>query len=89
MELCSMLCASLHGKRVWRKMNTCTCMTASLHCLPETTTTLLTGYTPIQNKKFKNQNKVERESDFAYYSLIPSPIPPLFFLTSLPLGTLR
>ena len=39
----------------------------------------------IKRLKFKEQNKVERESDFAYYSLIPSPLPPLFFLTSLPL----
>ena len=34
----------------------------------------------IKRLKFKEQNKVERESDFAYYSLIPSPLPPLFFL---------
>jgi len=27
-------------------------MAESLHCLPETITTLLTGYTSIQNKKF-------------------------------------
>jgi len=30
-----------------------TCMAESLHCSPETTTTLLISYTPIQNKKFK------------------------------------
>ena len=29
------------------------CMAESLRCSPETTTTLLTGYTLIQNKKFK------------------------------------
>ena len=29
------------------------CRTESLHCSPETTTTLLIIYTPIQNKKFK------------------------------------
>ena len=29
------------------------CMAEFLCCSPETTTTLLTGYTPIQNKKFK------------------------------------
>ena len=37
----------------WGKMDTCICMTQSLHCPLETTTTLLTAYTPIQNKKFK------------------------------------
>ena len=30
-------------------MGTCICMAESLHCSPETTTTLLIGYTPIQN----------------------------------------
>ena len=32
-------------------MDTCVRMAESLHCPPETITTLLTGYTPIQNKK--------------------------------------
>ena len=38
---------------IWRRMDTCMCMTESLGCLPETITTLLIGYTPIQNKKLK------------------------------------
>ena len=29
MELCSMLCASLDGKKVWRRMDTCICMAKS------------------------------------------------------------
>ena len=37
----------------WRgvlgRMDTCICMTESLHCSPEAITTLLIGYTPIQN----------------------------------------
>ena len=53
MELGSMLCGSLDGTGVWR-MDTCVCMAKSLHCSPEAITTLLSGYTPIQNKKFKN-----------------------------------
>ena len=28
----------------------------ALQCSPETITTLLIGYTPVQNKKFKNKN---------------------------------
>ena len=48
-----MLCASLDGKGVWGRMNTCICMTESRHCLPGMITKLLIGYTPIQNKKFK------------------------------------
>ena len=59
LELCSMLCASLDGTRVWRRMDTCVCMAESLHCSPETTTTLLIGYIPIEKglrfeKKKKN-----------------------------------
>ena len=33
-------------------MDTCICMAESLCCSFETITTLLMGYTPIQNKKF-------------------------------------
>lgn len=44
-----MLFGSLEGKEVWGEMDTCLWMTASLRCLPEITTTLLIGYSPIQN----------------------------------------
>ena len=43
-ELCLMLCGSLDGRGVWGRMDTCVCMAESLHCLPETITTLLIGY---------------------------------------------
>ena len=49
MELCSILCASLDGKGVCGRMDTCICMAESLHGSPETTTILLICYTPIQN----------------------------------------
>ena len=49
MELCSMSCASLDGRGVWGRMDTCMCITESLHCSLETVTTLLISYTPIQN----------------------------------------
>ena len=52
MELCSMLCGSLARKGGWGRMDTCICMAESLFCSSETITTLLIGYTPIQNKKF-------------------------------------
>ena len=51
MALCSMLCGSLDGRGVWGKMDTCICMAESLFCPPETITTWLISYTPIQNKK--------------------------------------
>jgi len=53
MELCSRLCGSLDGKGVWGRIDTCIRMAESLHCLPETTTTLLTSYIPRQKKKLK------------------------------------
>ena len=38
-------------------MDTFIYMTESLCCSPETITTLLIGYTPTQNKKFKQKNR--------------------------------
>jgi len=57
MELCSMVCGSLDGRGVWRRIDTCICMAEALHCSPETITTLLISYTPIQNKKFKRKKR--------------------------------
>ena len=36
-ELCSVLCGSQDGGRVWERMVTCICMAESLHCSPEAT----------------------------------------------------
>ena len=36
-------------------MDVCICMAESLCCSPETITTLLISYIPIQNKKFKKK----------------------------------
>ena len=58
MELCSMLCTSLDGRRVWRRIGTCICMAESLCCSPGITATLLIGYTPIQNKKFTGKKNI-------------------------------
>ena len=44
---------SLDGRGISGRMDTCICMAESLHCSPESITTLLIGYTPIQNKKLK------------------------------------
>ena len=46
-KLCSMLCGSWVGRRVWGRMNTCVCMAESLCCPPETIITVLIGYIPI------------------------------------------
>ena len=37
------------------------CMAESLHCPPETTTTLLIGYPLIQNKKLKLNKKIFKD----------------------------
>ena len=53
-ELCSMLCSNLDGRGVWRRMDMCICMAEFLCYSPETITTLLISYTPVQNKRFLN-----------------------------------
>ena len=45
--------SSLDGRGVWGRMDTCICMAESLHSSPETTTTLLIFYIPVQNKSLK------------------------------------
>ena len=54
-----MLRASLEGSGLWGRMGICICMAESLCYSPETTKTLLIGYTPIQNKKFKVWEKIK------------------------------
>ena len=49
------------GRRgVWGRMDTRIYMAESLCCPPETITTLLIGYSPIQTKKFNFKNLVNR-----------------------------
>ena len=50
---CSMSHSSPGGRGIWGRMDTCICMAEPLLFSPETITTLLIGYTPKQNKKFK------------------------------------
>ena len=52
-ELCSMLRGSLDGRGVWGRMDTRICVAKSLRGSPETITTLLISYTPIENKKLR------------------------------------
>ena len=40
LELCSMLCGSLDGREVCGRMDTYVCMAKSLHCSPESITTV-------------------------------------------------
>ena len=47
-----------------------TCMAESLCCLPETTTTLLIGYTPVQNKKSKVWLKKEKKKKLTAFSVL-------------------
>ena len=43
-EPCSMLCGSLDGTEIWRRMDTCTHMAESLHCSLETITILFVNW---------------------------------------------
>ena len=49
MELYSMLCGNLDGSGVWVRMDAYICMAESLPYSPETATTLLISYAPVQN----------------------------------------
>ena len=55
-DLCSVSRGSLDGRGVWGGMDTCVSVAESLCCLPEIITTVLIGYTQIQNKWLKNNN---------------------------------
>ena len=57
-----MLGGSLNERGVWGRMDTCICMAESLHRSPEAITTLLTGYTPTQNKTFFKSLNVAQPS---------------------------
>ena len=37
-ELCSVFCNNLNGERIWKGIDTFTCITESLCCIPETNT---------------------------------------------------
>ena len=47
-------------------MTSCLCMVESLCCSPKTITTLLIGYTPIRNEKFKKKKKKKVGATFAH-----------------------
>ena len=51
--------------RVWRRLDTCICTAESFCYSPETTTTLLFSYTPVQNKKFKVCGKKTKQLKWA------------------------
>ena len=57
MELCPVLHGSVEGRGLQGEMDKCVCVAESLHCSPETTTTLWIGYTSIQNKKCQKKEK--------------------------------
>jgi len=57
------LYGSLDRRGVWGRIDTCICMAESLPCSLETITTLLIGYTSIQNKKILKKKTFERVSN--------------------------
>jgi len=72
MELYSVLCGILEGRGVWDSVDTRLCMAELLPCSPETTTTLLIGYTLTPNKKFKGKKKKKKTPEIllVYFSPI-------------------
>ena len=52
-----------------QRMNTCVCMAESLCCSPETITTLLISYIPIQNKKFKRKKTHKKTKELIIVSV--------------------
>ena len=54
-ELCLMCWGSLDRSEIWGRTDTWIWMAESLHCSPETITTLLIRYTTTQNKKLKKK----------------------------------
>ena len=55
MELCSILCGSLDGMGIWKRMDTCACIADSF-AIHLKLTTLLIGFTPKQNKRLKKKD---------------------------------
>ena len=53
MELGSMLYSSLDWRGVWGRMDACICMDESLHCSPETITTVIMTITQYKTKSLK------------------------------------
>ena len=72
-----MFYASLDGRGVWGRMDTCVWMAESLCCSPETTTTLLTGYTSMQSKVYSLKKKKIYMTLKKYHLMME------FFLSSL------
>ena len=81
----NLLCGTWHSAQcympvwmggVWGRMDTCVCRAESLCCPPETITTLLIGYTPVQNvfgvKKLKFKGKKKKEWGRVWAGLIIS-----------------
>ena len=56
MELYLMLCASLDGKKVWGRMETCICMAKSLCCSHENITLLFVNQLQPNKKLKKNED---------------------------------
>lgn len=76
MELCSVTCDSLDGSGVLvgAGIDTCSCLAESPHCSPETTTSLLISYIPMQNvfgvKKLKFLKRDLMETSITTYTQI-------------------
>ena len=69
-ENCLVLCGSLDGRGVWKRTDTCVCVAESLPCSPGIITTLLVGYTPVQNRKFSLKKKKKKNTEYLYNTTV-------------------
>ena len=67
-ELCSMLSASLDGKMVSGRMDTCICMAESLPCSPETIIVFLPGESHGQRSLAGYSPRGHKESDMTEHA---------------------
>ena len=56
-EFCSRFCNNLIGNIIWKRIDTCICITESFCCTLETNTTMLINYAPIQNNNYLKRKK--------------------------------
>ena len=85
-ELCSMLYGSLDGRSVWGRMGTCICMVESLHCSPETVTTLFVNWLYL-NTKLKVKKKKKNNTGVFSQCLSHTGFAPLHGVCAFPVNT--
>ena len=61
-ELCTIYCDNLYGKRIWKRIDLCICITEWLCCMAEIITTLYTNYTSIKHFQKLKKIKIKKKN---------------------------